>query len=332
MTSLSASPFLTDALMRQGVELRGAVETRARELTTGIVADPGRHLRGDFSALAGIDHALARIRAHQSAVTDTGILADTAQAALATLSDGVDRLAMALLGGSGMTGAGGATTLVRGATDNFRSAVEALNTRVAGRSVFGGTGNGLPPLPKAETILDALQGAVTGAATASDAAAAITAWFDSPDGFSALYRGGPPRVPVPLADGETASMEITALDPAIRRSLAGLATAALLERGLLAGDESSRVTLARLAGEQLMEGREGLTALQAEVGFLQSRVADAAVRNGAEKSALDIARLSLIEADPYESATRLRDLQNRLDAFYTVTGRLAGLSLTGYLR
>lgn len=332
MTSLTAAPFLTGALLRQGADLRGAMASRARELSTGTVADPGRHLRGDFSALAGIDHALARLAAHRSAAAETGVLADAAQSALTVLSDGVDRLSAGLLGGTGPVADGRVAALVRGASDTFRSAIGALGTRAAGRSVFGGTESGLAPLPDAEAILGALQGAVAGAATAAGAADAITAWFDGPDGLAALYRGGPPRVPVPVAEGEMAAMGITALDPSIRRGLAGLACAALLERGLMAGDEGDRSALARLAGETLAEGREGLTGLRAEVGLLQGRIAGAAARNGAEKSALDIARLSLVEADPYETATRLRDLQNRLDAFYTVTSRIAGLSLTGYLR
>lgn len=332
MTGLSTTPFLTAALLRQGASLRSQIDRTSLELTTGTAADPSAALRGDYSALAGIDHSLARLAAYAAATTETGLLADAGQTALATIADQADGLSAQLLQGTGPGAGRELSALIRTGAQAFTVAVDAVNTQVSGRSVFGGIEAEAPPLPDAETLLDALQTAVAGASTAEAAQTAITAWFGSATGFGAQYQGGPARTPIPVAEGETAQFGFTALDPALTETLAGLATVALLDRGLLAAAPAERTDLARRAGEALLSATDARAGLQSEIGLVQARVSDATTRNAAEKTALALARLSLVEADPYETAIRLQDLQTRLDAFYTVTSRLSSLSLTEYLR
>ena len=64
----------------------------------------------------------------------------------------------------------------------------------------------------------------------------------------------------------------------------------------------------------------------------QAQIDAAATRNTAEASALNIARAGIVTADPYDAATRLEDLQTRLQSLYLITSRLSRLSLTEYLR
>lgn len=331
MTSLSTTPFLTAALMRQGTSLRQEIDRTSLEMTTGMAADTGAALRGDFSALAGIDHSLARISAFSAATSEAALLADAGQGALTILSDKADLVAVELVRELGTADGRELSAVIRVGADAFSTAVSAVNTQVSGRSVFGGVDAATAPLPDAETLLAALEPVVAGATTAEAAMAAITGWFQSATGLGAEYRGGPARAAIPVAEGETARFGFTALDPAITSTLAGLATVALLDRGLLAADGAARAELAGLAGESLLSSADDRAELQSEVGVVQARVAAAVSRNAAEKTALGLARLSLVEADPYETAVRLQDLQSRLDAFYTITTRLASLSLTEYL-
>lgn len=187
-------------------------------------------------------------------------------------------------------------------------------------------------MPNAGTLLTALETAIAGLAAVDDISNGIDDWFNGTAGYEALYTGGQGRAGLTVAPGETASLPFTALDPAIRTTLAGLAKAALLDRGLLTGDHASRSALALRAGETLFSSSEARTVLAGRIGTVEQQLFQAQSRNSAEKSALALTRNSLTEADPYEATVRLKDLESRLDAFYTITARLSQLSLTGYLR
>ncbi|MBE2275596.1 MAG: flagellar biosynthesis protein FlgL [Rhodobacteraceae bacterium] len=332
MTGLGTTPFLTAAMLRQGAALRSGIDRASLELTTGVAADTAAALRGDFSALAGIDHSLARISAYAAATAETGLLAEAAQTAMATISGQSDELAGRLLQSIGSASGRAVSLAISTGAQAFTVAVNAINAQVSGRSIFGGIEVDTLPLPDADTLLDRLAPVVAGATGAEAAMTAIADWFNDAAGYGDQYRGGPARSAGPVAEGESAQFAVTALDPALSGTLAGLAAVALLDRGLLASNPDARIDLARRAGEALISSSDARVELRSEIGVVQARIADATSRNAAEKTALGIARLALVEADPYETAVRLQDLQTRLDAFYILTSRLSSLSLTEYLR
>lgn len=187
------------------------------------------------------------------------------------------------------------------------------------------------PLPDAQTILSQLETAVAGAITVQDVQNAVVAWFSDPGGYETAYVGGAPREAAQIAPGETADMSVTALDPAVKDTLRGLATVALLGRGLLAGQVEARSQLAKAAGEDLMTGGEARSHLMARVGTVQAQIAAAQTRNTAEDSALTIARAGIVTADPYDAATRIEDLQTQLQALYLITARVSRLTLAEYI-
>ncbi len=69
----------------------------------------------------------------------------------------------------------------------------------------------------------------------------------------------------------------------------------------------------------------------ARVGTTQAQISAAITRNGAEQSALEIAQAGIVSADPYDAATRLEDLQTRIEALYLITARVSRLSLADYI-
>lgn len=332
MTVLTASPFLTPSLSRQGAGLRAAIERATAELASGRVQDQGAAVKGDFSALSALDRSLSRLDGYAAATSALSFTAGAMQTALKTMSDTVDDLASRLTSTAALSGEAQLSTLAASGAQGFATALAAVNTSAGGQSLFAGIETGTAPLPRPDAFLAALETAVAGATTAEMAKTAIAGWFADPGGYAALYQGGDPRAALPVAPGEAAQLSVTALDPALRDTLAGLATLALLDRGLLSGDPAARTALAATAGEDLMSAVAGRVQLQARLGVVEEQVTAAKTRNEAERTTLDIARLSLIEADPYETSARLKDLETRLDAFYTLLSRLSGLSLTGYLR
>ena len=62
----SGDQSLTTLLSRQSASLRAELLLRGSELTTGRHADLTQAVGGDFSALAAIDHSLARLRGFAS--------------------------------------------------------------------------------------------------------------------------------------------------------------------------------------------------------------------------------------------------------------------------
>jgi flagellar hook-associated protein 3 FlgL len=209
--------------------------------------------------------------------------------------------------------------------------VAALNTRFSDRSVFSGVNSDAQALPDAAAILTALEAATAGAVTVTDVQTAIDTWFADPLGYAAAYGGGGPRTPVQVAPGETADLSITAMDPALTETLKGLATVALLGRGVLAGQPAAQEALAQGAGAALLSAGNARTDLMARIGTVQAHVAQAETRNTTEGSALAILRVGIVGADPFDAATKLQDLQTRLEALYLITARVSRLSLAEYI-
>ena len=162
--------------------------------------------------------------------------------------------------------------------------------------------------------------------------AAVNGWFADPLGFGAFYQGGGPLSPSPITAGEAADLSTTAMDPALRDTLAGFAMAALIDRGVLAADATERGRLAQQAGQQLASTADARITLQARIGTVEAQIEVARSRNSAEETSLDILRSEIGSVDPYEAGTRLETIRSQLESLYLVTARVARLSLAEYLR
>ena len=221
----------------------------------------------------------------------------------------------------------------RSAKSSLETAISALNTRVGDRTIFGGVATNGPATATAETVMLALDTAILGAVTVADIETAVSAWFNAPTGFLATgYTGGPPLAPLNVAPGEEAKLDITATDPAIRATLKGLALAALLDRGVLAGQHAARQDLAKHAGLSLLDSQSERTYLAARLGTAQAQIDAAASRNAAETTSLQIARSEITAADPFETASKLQETQQQLEKIYAITARITRLSLMDYLK
>lgn len=323
---------LTNILARQGADLRGQVQRASQEVATGKHADIGAVLRGDFSPLLAIDASLARLSAYASNTTDAAVQTAAQQAAVGSLSQLASGISTTLLGARNFSTAAQIDTLGADAKGRLASAIGVLNTQASGRAVFSGVATDTVPLGSVEDMLTALQTAATGSTTAGQVSAAVNGWFADPLGFGTFYQGGTPLSPAPIAAGEGADLSTTAMDQALRDTLAGFAMAALIDRGVLAGDPGERARLAQLAGQQLISTQDARTTLAARIGTVEAQIEAARARNGAEETSLGILRSDIGSVDPYEAATRLQTIQSQLESLYLVTARVSRLSLAEYLR
>ena len=332
MNPVTPNSILRPVIMRQASDLRQQLQTASQELTSGNYADVTSAVRGDYSHLAATDHSLARLSGYAATGAELSLMASAMQKALTVIHEAAQNLAGAVLQTSGALSAAQLSAASRQGAQDFETTVMMLNSQLAGRPLFGGVQLAQLPLPDAETLLQDLELAVAGATTAEEVSARVSAWLSDPGGFSSHYQGGAPRNPLEISEGETAALQATALDPALRDTLSGMMKMALLDRGLFTGDQESRAELSLSAGRDLVGSAEARLQLAAGIGMTEQKLARAQSRNSAEKAALEITRNGITNADQYEAAIRLKDLEARLDAFYTLTARLSRLTLTDYLR
>jgi flagellar hook-associated protein 3 FlgL len=278
---------------------------------------------------------MTTLNAHDAAAAEAAQFARATQAALGTMQEAGAELGAALV----MAGTGGAAAQVDAAATDARarlgSVVSALNARDAGRALFAGTATDGAAVAGADDLLAQLAADIGPQASAADLAAAVNDWFDAPGGgfYTHGYLGaGTDLSPASIAPGQTADPALRADDPALRELLAGYATAALLDRGLLDGQADQRAAALLLAGTRIMEGDAALATLGARVGREEARIEEAATANAAEAAALEEARAALVGVDAYRTATALTEAETQLETLYAVTARLSRLSLTEFLR
>lgn len=323
----------TFMLRRQNVTLKADIQRLTTEITTGNAADASEKVSGDFTSLAGIDSSLARLEGYKANTTEAALLASGMQTALDTVGRVTSELGSSLLLAATTRDATQIGAIGADARQRLETAVGAFNTRLGSRSLFSGEATDQTSLISATSLMAEVEAAATGARTAEEVNTAVKAWFNDPNGYLAkAYTGGDPRGPISVAPSETTTIDVTAADPAIRDTLQGLALAALLDRGVLAGQIEARADLARLAGESLSASQGARAGLASRLGTMEGQIDDAASRNSAEKSALQIARSDIMSVDQYETNAMLEATQSQIETLYELTARISRLSLVDYLR
>lgn len=307
------------------------------ELSSGRRADLAAASGGDYKLLSGIERSLGILASYKTATDEAALIGTGVQTALATVQglseDAGNAFVSAGTLGTGAVVDSAATT----ARQQLDAAVSALNANIGDRYLFSGAATDQRPLAGSDAILSALRTATAGLTSASSTLTAVRDWFDAPaggGGFRDLAYGGTDAAggPIPIGEGEGASFAVTAASPEIRRAIEGLALGALVAEGALAGDIPGRAQVLRHAGETLLSTGTTLSELRGQVGSVEAAIESAATRNQAEATALDIARNRIVAADPYETASALEEARGQLELIYTLTARLANMSLLEYLR
>ena len=321
-------------LRRDTVRVRQDLATAAQELSSGKKSDIGKSLFGNFTPLVALDQQISALEGYETNTKEAQLFADAAQVALERVKEvGLD-LGTRLIGLEEADIAAVGTVFSSESQGAFELAVSALNSSVAGRSIFGGAATDRAPLASGSSIIAELRTLTAAETTAADVEAIVDDYFyTAGGGFETNgYLGSANRLSeFKVAEGREIGMPIKADDKAIRDQLRGLALGALLEgTGITAPGE--KVRLAQIAGEAVISNQDRLLSLQAEVGSAQARIETAGVQNASEKASLRMARNDIVAVDQYEVATELQNLQVQLETIYTITARLSGLSLTNYLR
>lgn len=319
----------------QTTRVKGDLQRLTQELSSGRRSDLSTTVSRDYLPLAGIERSLSAISAYETAAAEATAYASTMQAALAKIADHRDQLGPALLTAGNSLNKMMIDTAASDAMTRLDAVVDAINIRVADRTAFAGTAINRPALVDARTIINDLNATTAGLTDAASIEAAVIQWFDQPGGGyeTVAFTGSTtPLSEFRVADGESVSLSISALDQEFRDVLKGFSLAALVGAGALSGDISERAALTKRAGEIVVASSDGLTRMQSKIGIAEARIDHTASSTSAMKHALEIARLEIIQADPYETATALEQTRAQLENIFVVTSRLSRLTLTEYLR
>lgn len=299
-----------------------------QEATTGIAADRSARLAGDHRLDARLNGSLTLLGSYSIANAEAGILAGAMQTALSTVQDELQASTSAALLASGTGNAAGISATATDIRERLATVISALNVQAGGRTAFAGTATGGPATIGTDALLDALTTAVAGETTATGVAAKVAAWFEDSGAF---YTGATTSLAaLQIAPGQSVQLNLTAADPAIGQVLQGMALAAIADRVLPPGEQSA--SLLQRAGEIMANAASNLTIVAADVGIVEARISEAAVRNTAEETSVKLSLSTLLSVDPYEAATELEATEKQLETLYAITARLSALSLTDYLR
>lgn len=322
-------------LQQDGARLRQDLQRLTQELSSGRHADPGRATGGDFSTLAELGRSLRMQTAFAQSISDAGIDATARQAALERIEAGIDGFAPHLLGLATGGSLQDLALSIADAPDRLAQTVAALNTQIAGKSLFSGDAPDRPALIPAAAMLDQLRPLAAAATTGAEMIAVIENWFLAPGGgYDTLAWQGGSGAPAPAILGEAQQEHtgITARDPALREVLAGLALTALVAGAIGPGDEADRRDMVKAAAARLDRAQDAVIRLRSDLGASQARIEEARVAAEAARASAELEQSRLTEADPYRSATDLQAVQTRLEQLYILTARLSRLTLSEYLR
>lgn len=334
MSMISFGDLAKSLVTKQQIaQLRTSSARLTEELSTGRHSDMAAHMAGDHSRLSAIQRSRDLAQSFLSIIDVAAFRTDATQSVL----DRMVAASQAVTGDLRLASQDASDRAITLASERSRqslgSMISALNSAPGGRALFAGIKVAGAAVVDAETILTALRGELPGSTTAEEVVSRILGWFDDPAGFAgSAYLGGAAETDLTISEGITVQTGVTALDPAIRASLAGIAMGALLDDPALSLPGIERQRLATLAADASTSGEGQVLTLAGHLGLSQSGIEAARTDLGSEVAALDIALSAIVSSDPFKVATELEAVQTNLETLYAVTARISRLSLADFIR
>lgn len=332
-------------------DLQRALADSQQELATGRKSDVYRALGTSAAETLNLRASLQRDEAQLKANTLLLSRMETSASALSSIRDqvqGVLDLAAANSGGQTGTVSG----LQQAAQAALGIVTAQANLSHAGMPLFSGTGapaatvqpwqevNAATGRSPAGAMGELLSGGLATEADAAARVAAIDAAFagnaaDPTLDFEATFYngspGGAPRLEADTGDAIRVQYGVQANDPGFRDVLKGLSMLAAADPAEIS-DAQAYKTWIGAATQALGAGTTALLADETRVGVQMAQVETLNQRMKDRAEIFTNRILDLEGVDEYEAATRISQLQTRLQASYAVTARLSQLSFLNYMR
>ncbi len=353
ISSYQANYFLKNNVSQATLELQKA----GQELSTGRRAD----MFDDLGARAGVAITMrAREENTQAYITSNEVLENKLSAMLTSVDairDAVDDvLQTAILNKESKTT--GSESLQAQARAAIEIVVGTLNTSFNGEHLFGGITSDVQPMTRwtatnSDTgfspaeVFDNIVG--TGPNTAADAATMIadldqifqsTYTTNTSFNFEATFFSGTPledgtgatneRISARIDLGQSLEYGVQANDPGLRDIIKGLGMLAAIDLDTMTDPDAYSDWMDGVV-TALADGMENTLEISANIGFNQ-QIVDTAITRLEDISEVQLAQINTYESvDPYEAATRMTAFETQLQASYSVSSRLSGLTILNWL-
>ncbi|MEM8728836.1 MAG: flagellin [Pseudomonadota bacterium] len=334
MGQYSIGDLAQSSLLRlQSTRMRTDLLRLSQELSTGMVSDVALHLNGDLGYYADVEKNLVLLNGYDLAATEAGLFADATQSVLGRVATWLESSIQATLPASATAFQEARDQASVQALNDLEAIVAALNGTSGGRSLFAGTATDAVPMIAANTFIDTVKAALPAITDPASLASAVSDWFDDPTGFDATaYQGGVTDLaPAVVGENVSVGMGVRADADELKEVMEALTLAALATDTDYGFDPARQTEVFAAASTQMLAAQSSLTGLQANLGAAQERIETSAAHNAAARVSFETTRLSLIGADPFETATRLDDIQLRLESLYAVTARMSSLNLVNFI-
>lgn len=347
-TTAVSTQAIANATRLSLVKLQSELARGSQELSSGRHADVGLAIGARAGRSVELRTELARI----GTILDTnGLVAsrlDTVQAGLGNVRGSAEEFFGTLIALRDNPASLGVAT--QQASVNLRALIGTLNVNLAGQYLFAGINTDVAPLMDYHADgapgRAAAQGAFAahfGFAPTDPAAAALTradiesfaettfaALFDDPS-WGALFSTASDRpIESRISTNETLASSVSANERAVRDLFMAYAFLGDVVQGSALPADAVQASIERaisLVGDALPQ----ISALQARIGVVQNRVADASERMTIQRDILTRQITGLENVDPFETATRVNALMSQIEVSYSVTARIRAMSLIRYL-
>lgn len=350
MTAPLAAPDVlrTRGLGAQQNLVKAQLDRAQTELTTGRRLDLDEATGGDVSRVTAIDRSIAAIDSRLPLIGLARQRAEVTQDALEAVQGLAKDVGLNLVNDVTVGDVGTAVITAREARDRLEAMLGALNVTFAGRPLFGGAQADVLPMGGADALIGFVRAALDAYPDVDDALLAVDDFFDPPDPLVRLttypgpetfdadfFRGTVDAVspPVELAPGERVDYAVRGDAAAIKNLLKNMAVTAATQGSAFFSDNTpERTALFSAVGRRLIEGDDDMAVLRAELGLAQARIERGETRAVAERTTLGVARNEMTGIDDFETATRVTELETRLQMLYEITARLSRLSFINFMR
>lgn len=320
---------------RESAEVKSNLAKLTSEMTTGRRSNILEYVGGDFSYLASIERGIEKNQSYLNIIAEQRLEISTIQSVLTEIQGHAESVSSSMMGLPELSDLNLVKFAGKDAENRFASVIGGLNTQIGGRSIFSGQSTDMPALINSDSILSAIEAEVSASGASSPDAIedVIESWFSDGTGYDLIaYTGSSQEITgVKISDTETTLSRPTALDSSVKNTLAGLSMAALLGRGLLNSNPEGALEFAERAGLKIRNAETGIVELRAQIGGVENQLDRTAIEVRTEADSLEGARSQILEADPFETAIKLQSAESQLQTIYTLTSRLADLSLARYL-
>lgn len=329
--SLTPDTLFNSRLSRQNANIRARLETVGQETITGRRADVLQATSGQVGDAFLLEKASTDIIRQRSMATLATSRLDSATSSISTIRETLIDFTPSARVTFATGGDNEFNLMATSAEDALSGVMNSLGRRHGTRHLFSGTQTVGGPLASPEALKTAVNNAISGAASGTDAISAINDYFGAGGGFETdIYQGSVADGPrLHVTDSQSFEPLPKADDALFRDMMQGFA---MIAGAAQAATDADRDALIQ-AGINLLDGAlDGALATESRLGAAQQSIERIDLALQTEATLLSTTTNNLLGRDVFEAAAELKALEGQLEASYTVTGRLGSLSLANFLR